>query len=61
MVRLLTDTLAPRVTTKNGDPELLSKNTLSAEVGADAPAAPPLVADQFVVEVVFHVPALPTQ
>jgi hypothetical protein len=38
-----------------------SKNTLSAEVGTDAPLAPPGEADQFVVLLVFHVPEPPTQ
>lgn len=38
-----------------------SKKTLSAEVGLVAPAAPPEVADQFVVLVVFQVPEPPTQ
>ena len=38
-----------------------SKNTLSAEVGTDAPLAPPGDADQFAVLDVFHVPAPPTQ
>jgi hypothetical protein len=41
------------------------KNTLSADVGADAPPTlagePPDVADQFVVDVASHVPAPPTQ
>jgi len=38
-----------------------SKNTESAAVGADAPLAPPGVADQLVVEVVLQVPEPPTQ
>jgi len=53
----------PIVTVKSLVPEfeLLSKNTLSAVVGADAPEAPPLVADQLAVLVEFHVPEPPTQ
>jgi hypothetical protein len=39
----------------------LSKIALSALVGIDAPDAPPLEADQFVVEARFHVPDPPTQ
>jgi hypothetical protein len=42
------------------EPEAASKNTSSALVGAEAPLAPPLVADQLVV-VVVHVPVPPTQ
>jgi len=38
-----------------------SKKTLSAAVGTEAPDAPPDVADQTVVDVVFHVPVPPTQ
>ena len=38
-----------------------SKKTLSADVGTEAPLAPPDAADQFVVDVVFHVPEPPTQ
>jgi len=38
-----------------------TKNTESAAVGTEAPPAPPGVADQFVVEVVFQVPEPPTQ
>jgi hypothetical protein len=41
--------------------ELLSKNTLSAAVGTDAPLAPPDVADQLVVVVLSQVPVPPTQ
>jgi hypothetical protein len=41
--------------------ELASKITSSAEVGAEAPPAPPLVVDQFVVVVVSHVPDPKTQ
>jgi hypothetical protein len=43
------------------EPDPLSKNTLSADVGTDAPDAPPEDADQFVVLLVFQVPAPPTQ
>lgn len=39
----------------------LSKITESAEVGTDAPPAPPEVADQLVVVVASHVPVPPTQ
>jgi hypothetical protein len=42
-------------------PEPLSKNTLSAATGADAPDAPPEVADQFAVDTPSHVPDPPTQ
>ena len=41
--------------------ELASKNTLSADVGTDAPVAPPDEADQFAVFVPFQVPVPPTQ
>jgi hypothetical protein len=42
-------------------PDKELKNTLSAEVGADAPGAPPDVADQLAVELASHVPVPPTQ
>jgi hypothetical protein len=42
-------------------PLLASNVTVSAVVGADAPAAPPDVADQFAVELLSHVPEPPTQ
>jgi hypothetical protein len=42
-------------------PDALSKITLSTDVGTLAPPPPPVEADQFVVEVVFHVPEPPTQ
>jgi hypothetical protein len=42
-------------------PELASKITASAAVGAEAPPAPPDVVDQFVVVVVSQVPAPPRQ
>jgi hypothetical protein len=42
-------------------PELASKITASEEVGAEAPAAPPVVADQFAVELASQVPEPPTQ
>jgi hypothetical protein len=42
-------------------PEAALKNTLSAVVGTEAPEPPPDVADQLVVEEVFHVPVPPTQ
>jgi len=42
-------------------PELLSKVAESADVGAEAPAAPPVVAAQCVVVVPSHVPEPPTQ
>jgi hypothetical protein len=41
--------------------ELASKNTLSTDVGALAPPAPPEVSDQLVVLVVFQVPVPPRQ
>jgi hypothetical protein len=37
------------------------KNTASIAIGADAPPAPPDVADQFAVETLSHVPDPPTQ
>jgi hypothetical protein len=43
------------------EPELALKNTLSADVGAEAPPAPPDVADQFAVLVLSQVPVPPTQ
>ena len=42
-------------------PELLSKITVSAATGAEAPPAPPDVADQLVVLLASHVPVPPTQ
>jgi hypothetical protein len=42
-------------------PELASNITSSPTTGAEAPAAPPLVADQLAVDVEFHVPVPPTQ
>ena len=42
-------------------PELASKNTSSTVVGALDPEAPPEVAAQFVVLVLFQVPLPPTQ
>jgi hypothetical protein len=42
-------------------PELASKKTSSTAVGALAPPAPPVVADQFVVLVLSQVPVPPTQ
>ena len=42
-------------------PLLASNVTVSAVVGAEAPEAPPLVADQLVVELLSHVPEPPTQ
>lgn len=42
-------------------PLLASKNIRSAATGADAPGAPPDVADQFAVEVASQVPEPPTQ
>jgi hypothetical protein len=44
-----------------GEPEAALMITLSAAVGTDAPAAPPDVADQFVVDEVFQVPVPPRQ
>jgi hypothetical protein len=38
-----------------------SNMATSAAVGTEAPDAPPLVADQFVVDVASHVPVPPTQ
>jgi hypothetical protein len=42
-------------------PEFESNVTASDVVGADAPEAPPDVADQFAVLDAFHVPVPPTQ
>jgi hypothetical protein len=42
-------------------PELASKKTTSAVVGADTPPAPPDVAAQLTVELASHVPEPPTQ
>ena len=42
-------------------PLLASNVTVSAATGADAPDAPPDVADQLAVELAFHVPEPPTQ
>jgi hypothetical protein len=42
-------------------PQLALKMAASAAPGADAPDAPPEVADQLAVDVVFHVPVPPTQ
>lgn len=44
-----------------GNPELESNVTSSAEVGAEAPLLPPVVADQCVVAETSQVPAPPTQ
>jgi hypothetical protein len=55
------DTAVAATVTVAAAPELASKNTASAEVGAEAPLAPPDVADQLVVDVLFHVPVPPTQ
>jgi hypothetical protein len=52
-------TVSPRVTVPV--PEFASKKATSAAFGADAPEAPPDVADQLAVLVVFHVPEPPTQ
>jgi hypothetical protein len=50
---------APRLITP--PPELPSIRTSSAEVGTEAPPAPPDVADQWVVVAASHVPVPPTQ
>ena len=42
-------------------PDKVSNVTVSADVGAEAPPAPPVVADQLVVVVASHVPEPPTQ
>jgi len=62
-VRFIQLTEDPSVTVNDPVPtfELALKNTLSAVVGAEAPAAPPSVALQLPVLVVFHVPSPPTQ
>ena len=59
-VQLLHAAVAATVTVA-GRPEDASKMTLSVEMGADAPPAPPDDADQCVVSELFHVPAPPTQ
>lgn len=52
---------APAAVVMVPEPEFPSTNTASADVGADAPAAPPDVDDQFAVELESHVPDPPTQ
>jgi hypothetical protein len=59
-VTLMTSTLEPSVTVYPF-PEFASKIAISAAPGAEAPAAPPVVVDQFAVLVVSQVPAPPTQ
>jgi hypothetical protein len=54
-----TVTFSPRVTVPV--PEFASKAAMSAAPGAEAPGAPPVVADQLAVLVVSHVPEPPTQ
>lgn len=53
--------VVPQVTTYDAPEDAALKITSSAAVGADAPPAPPEVADQFVVIPVFQVPLPPTQ
>jgi hypothetical protein len=53
--------IAPAAVVQVPVPELVSKVTVSAATGADAPEAPPEVAAQFAVELAFHVPVPPTQ
>jgi len=55
------DTAVAATVTVAAVPELASKKTLSAFVGALAPEAPPEVSAQFAVELLFHVPLPPTQ
>ena len=52
---------APLVIVTVGEPELASKKTSSTLVGADAPAAPPELADQLVVFEESQRPEPPTQ
>lgn len=63
MVKSLQETTPEQLIVKFDVPvfEFPSINTLSALVGADAPEAPPLVVDQFVVDEVLQVPVPPTQ
>jgi hypothetical protein len=55
-----TVTFSPSVTAYP-EPEFASKIAASALVGAEAPAAPPVLVDQFVVLAVSQVPEPPTQ
>jgi hypothetical protein len=58
---VLVDTADAATVTVAAVPELASKLTISALFGGPAPAAPPLLADQFAVEELSHVPLPPTQ
>lgn len=60
-VKFAQDTEPLNVTTYDAADDAESKITLSTDVGADAPLAPPDVADQFMVLEVFQVPVPPTQ
>jgi hypothetical protein len=59
--KLFTDTPPVTLIVTVPVPELASNITSSATVGKEAPEAPPDVADQFVVKVLFQVPEPPTQ
>jgi hypothetical protein len=62
LLTVVTDDVAVAATvTIAAVPELASKVAVSALVGAEAPAAPPVVADQFAVELASQVPEPPTQ
>ena len=52
---------APLVNVTTPVPELASNCGVSADVGTEAPPAPPDVADQLAVFVLLQVPAPPTQ
>jgi hypothetical protein len=61
LLQLPTNPLPWQVTTYVLADDAELKITSSAEVGAEAPPAPPDVADQFVVVRLFQVPLPPTQ
>jgi len=61
LISMLPQTAVEATVTVAAVPELASKFAKSAVVGADAPAAPPEVKDQLVVELASQVPEPPTQ
>jgi len=61
LVKVTVLATAPAAVVQVPVPELASKFTMSVDTGADAPDAPPEVADQLAVEEAFHVPEPPTQ
>jgi hypothetical protein len=58
---VLNETADASTVTVAAVPELASKVTVSTFTGADAPGAPPVVADQFAVLELSQVPEPPTQ